>query len=87
MKSILGPLRIRRTGSILHGLRLPPSPPRRAIGVRGRRSWTAILGLEHLRLDFAGFSPFSRKVWRAAGKIPFGETRTYGWIARKVGKP
>lgn len=32
-------------------------------------------------------SPFERKVWKELLKIPFGETRTYGEIAKKVGKP
>jgi methylated-DNA-[protein]-cysteine S-methyltransferase len=29
---------------------------------------------------------FQRAVWRAIAKIPFGQTRTYGEIARRVGK-
>jgi O-6-methylguanine DNA methyltransferase len=33
------------------------------------------------------YSPFCRAVWRACAEIPPGETRTYGWIARKIGKP
>ena len=32
-------------------------------------------------------SSFERKVWTELLKIPFGETRTYGEIAKKVGKP
>jgi methylated-DNA-[protein]-cysteine S-methyltransferase len=39
-----------------------------------------------LRLDFAG-TEFQRKVWRALLEIPFGETRTYGQIARQLGNP
>ncbi len=30
-------------------------------------------------------SPFHRSVWRAMQEIPFGETATYGELARKVG--
>jgi methylated-DNA-[protein]-cysteine S-methyltransferase len=30
---------------------------------------------------------FSQSVWRACAEIPAGETRTYGWIARRIGKP
>lgn len=36
---------------------------------------------------FAWGTPFQRKVWKAIGTIPFGETRTYGWLAEKVGSP
>ena len=39
-----------------------------------------------LRLDFAG-TEFQRKVWKALLEIPFGETRTYGQIARQLGNP
>ncbi|OVE77092.1 6-O-methylguanine DNA methyltransferase [bacterium F11] len=35
----------------------------------------------------ATYSPFSQKVWRTCAQIPKGETRTYQWIARKIGKP
>jgi methylated-DNA-[protein]-cysteine S-methyltransferase len=39
-----------------------------------------------LKLDFAG-TPFQKKVWSALLQIPFGETRSYGDIARQVGSP
>jgi methylated-DNA-[protein]-cysteine S-methyltransferase len=39
-----------------------------------------------LPLDFAG-TAFQKKVWRALLGIPFGETRTYGQIARQIGRP
>lgn len=37
-------------------------------------------------LDFAG-TPFQVAVWRELLEIPYGETRSYGDIARKLGKP
>ena len=33
------------------------------------------------------YPPFYRKVWTACAEIPEGETRTYGWIAKKIGCP
>ncbi len=30
---------------------------------------------------------FEKKVWSALKKIPFGETRSYKWIAEKIGNP
>lgn len=30
---------------------------------------------------------FEKKVWTALREIPFGETRTYKWMAEKVGSP
>ena len=46
----------------------------------GRRKEFAV------RLDVAG-TPFQRKVWNALLTIPFGETRSYGEIARQIGNP
>jgi methylated-DNA-[protein]-cysteine S-methyltransferase len=39
-----------------------------------------------LTLDFAG-TAFQRQVWSALLTIPFGETRSYGQIARQIGRP
>ena len=30
---------------------------------------------------------FERSVLKAALAIPFGETRTYSWVAKRIGKP
>lgn len=30
---------------------------------------------------------FEKEVWEALQEIPYGETRTYKWIADKIGKP
>jgi methylated-DNA-[protein]-cysteine S-methyltransferase len=37
-------------------------------------------------LDLRG-TPFQKKVWAQLMKIPYGETRSYGEIARAVGRP
>ena len=39
-----------------------------------------------VRLDFTGTS-FQRKVWNALLTIPFGQTRSYGQIAKQIGNP
>lgn len=39
-----------------------------------------------LKLDVTG-TPFQLKVWHALLRIPYGETRSYGDIARQVGNP
>jgi methylated-DNA-[protein]-cysteine S-methyltransferase len=39
-----------------------------------------------LPLDFAG-TEFQRSVWAALLTIPYGETRSYGDIARTIGRP
>jgi methylated-DNA-[protein]-cysteine S-methyltransferase len=37
-------------------------------------------------LDLSAATQFQREVWQAARLIPYGETRSYGWLAEKVGK-
>ena len=32
-------------------------------------------------------TPFQKNVWQALMRIPFGETRSYGDIAREIGNP
>ena len=32
-------------------------------------------------------TPFQQQVWKALREIPYGETRSYGQIARQIGKP
>ncbi len=38
-------------------------------------------------LDLSSASPFRQAVWRATCSIPFGETRSYRWVAEQIGKP
>lgn len=39
-----------------------------------------------VKFDFAG-TEFQKKVWQALATVPFGETRSYGQIARQIGRP
>ncbi len=38
-------------------------------------------------IDLTGLTPFTRRVLEEVRKIPFGQTRSYGWIAEKTGCP
>src|SRR5579872_6452259 len=40
-----------------------------------------------LRFDLQRLTPFERDVLMKALEIPRGEVRTYGWIAREIGRP
>ncbi len=40
-----------------------------------------------VKLDLTGASTFSKKVWRTTRKIPYGQVRTYAWLADKIGEP
>lgn len=39
------------------------------------------------KIDLRSGTPFQQKVWRAIQTIPYGETRSYSWVARKAGHP
>ena len=38
-------------------------------------------------LDWSAATLFQREVWAAAREIPYGETRSYGGLARAIGRP
>ncbi len=44
-----------------------------------------------VRLDFplelSGATAFQKEAYRIMGTIPFGEVRTYRWLAQKIGNP
>ena len=39
------------------------------------------------KLDLSGATGFQRKVWEATRLIPYGETRSYRWVAEQIKKP
>ncbi len=38
-------------------------------------------------LDLSQATPFQRGVWEITRLIPYGETRSYAWVAEQIGKP
>ena len=86
----------------LHHLYLPDDPKALAVtALPGRKGRPASVAKAEAQLHayFAGEltdfdlplepagSPWQRRVWSALSAIPYGETRTYGDIARAVGNP
>lgn len=43
--------------------------------------------LDHFPVDLPESTEFHREAWLALRDIPRGETRSYGWLARRVGRP
>jgi len=39
------------------------------------------------KLDLNEATPFQHEVWEAARQIPYGQTRSYAWVAGQIGKP
>ena len=40
-----------------------------------------------MQAKFKVGTPFQRKVWQAIRTIPKGQTRSYAWLAKKIGRP
>lgn len=43
--------------------------------------------IENVLRAMKGYPIFFRKVWKATMEIPPGETRSYKWVAEKIGHP
>jgi len=39
------------------------------------------------KFDVSGITPFEMKVWDTVYGIPYGEVRSYDWVAKQVGTP
>jgi len=39
------------------------------------------------KFDFSDATDFQKRVWEATRTVPYGETRSYAWLARKVNNP
>ena len=39
------------------------------------------------KLDLSGATTFQHEVWQATRLIPYGETRSYTWVANQINKP
>ena len=95
-RSPYGAVTIRWAGDVLHSVRLGPYAP--FAGAQTSEEAFPLLELlnDYFRgvpvrfdmlLSLEGVSHFERLVWRAVRRIPYGQMRTYGWIASKIGNP
>lgn len=95
----LGPIRLRAEGEALAGLwfadhrHAPPplgsidgSPLLREAAAQVTAFFAGDLVTFDLPLVARG-TPFQERVWRELTRIPYGETVTYGELARRVGRP
>ena len=102
VSSPLGPLRLYARGDELIGVYLPdhdPAPPASLSSARDARGGVLALAAAQLGEYFAGEriafdlplgpdgTSFQRIVWDALAQIPYGVTRTYGELAKAIGRP
>lgn len=98
--SPIGSLTLVRDASGLTGLFMPdhrPAPNPATFGARDDEAFAdAVQQLgeywagERTAFDVAlapAGTAFQLRVWQALRTIPYGETRTYGWIAEQLGQP
>jgi methylated-DNA-[protein]-cysteine S-methyltransferase len=99
--SPIGELLLLGDGQVLRGLYMQEGRKPVQIAPRWERSEAPFANVrEQLREYFVGErttfenlplaldgAPFERRVWRALQDIPYGETASYGEIARNVGQP
>ncbi|MDI5972786.1 methylated-DNA--[protein]-cysteine S-methyltransferase [Streptomyces sp. SL13] len=98
--SPVGPLTLVATDGVLSGLYMEQHrhrPDESTFGSPDTAPFGAVI--EQLRAYFAGEltdfdlplapagTPFQRRVWDALREIPFGDTLTYGQLARHIGQP
>ncbi len=81
---------------MLHGVEKPLAAPHAGeqstpLGLRTTKEIEEYLGggrkTFDLKTDLSSLTPFMEKVLRQTEKIPYGQTRSYGWVAKRVGNP
>ena len=100
MNSPLGTLRLIGDGSVLTGILMEGEkhPPAGSADARfdeapfqsAREQLAAYFAGELREFDLpieAAGTPFQRRVWRALLDIPYGDTESYGGLARRIGNP
>lgn len=100
VESPIGDLLVMHDGECLAGLHLPTEKRPVAIGTDWERDDTQLDQVrEQLDEYFCGDrttfelelrdvgNAFQRAVWRELREIPYGQTASYGQIAREIGKP
>lgn len=100
MHSPIGELLLLGDDQALHGLYMQEGRKPVQVAPQWRRSAAPFAGVQaELREYFAGErvsfqtplamdgSPFELRVWRALTEIPYGETVSYGEIAKRIGQP
>lgn len=79
---------LRPTGRELSSLAgAAPSPELLRLGRRLERYFAGEPVRFDVPLDLSSGTPFQRRAWRACVRIPYGETRSYGELARMAGCP
>jgi methylated-DNA-[protein]-cysteine S-methyltransferase len=69
------------------GAGVPPVPVREAIAMLERYFAGERIDFSSVALDLSGVGPFHRKIYDATRSLGWGETASYGDLARQTGSP
>jgi methylated-DNA-[protein]-cysteine S-methyltransferase len=93
----LGTLHLIFAERILVGISLNNKPPegihwgKNETSTRAKTELTEYFNRERteftLRTSFVEGTDFEQSVWKALIEVPYGETRTYKWLAERIGRP
>jgi methylated-DNA-[protein]-cysteine S-methyltransferase len=91
-QSPLGPIYLTLAGNRLAGVsfgkpRLKHGKAPEALKRQLRDYFEGRLRVFRQSVDLEEGTDFERAVWRALLEVPYGETRTYKWLAERVGRP
>ena len=95
MNSPMGPLTVTSTEKGIASIQFGNSLPKGVVAEPSRNHETVEQLEEYfqgkrtqfeLPLDIEG-TPFQKAVWKELQRIPYGETRSYGEIAKAIGRP
>jgi methylated-DNA-[protein]-cysteine S-methyltransferase len=76
-----------RAGSADGGGGVPPAPVREAMAMLERYFAGERVDFASVALDLGGVGPFHRKVYDVARSLGWGQTASYGDLARQAGSP
>jgi methylated-DNA-[protein]-cysteine S-methyltransferase len=98
--SPIGDLLLLGDGSALHGLYMQEAPKPMALEPEWRADPRAFADVRRQLAEYFGGdrtafdvplaaagTPFQRAVWQGLREIPYGETASYGELARRIGRP
>ncbi len=78
---------IHQSGFVVPGRVERPPFPRDSPPDQLTRYFRGELKEFHVTLTFPSGGPFAQKVWAELARIPFGSYRTYGDVAKRIGRP
>ena len=89
--TVFGTLAIEDDGECVTGMRLGDGQSESSeVAMRAFEELSEYLSGKRRAFDIkirTDGTDFQKKVWKAISEIPYGETRTYAWIAHRAGRP